>query len=93
MGLYICSAVLAESEKGRDGPEATLLVEDGKHEGGSPRSLCLMAPESDRNAGCLAPSLAVWSEPCGPNGLPDTKICNCFHTSASSKSPELPTKS
>lgn len=56
-------AVLAESEKGWDGPEATLLVEDREQEGGSPRSPCPMAPESDRNPGYLASSLAVWSEP------------------------------
>lgn len=46
----ICPAVLAESEKGRDGPEATVLGEDGEHEGGSPRSPCSMASESETQA-------------------------------------------
>lgn len=71
----ICPAVLAESEKG-EGREATLLVEDGEHEGDSPRSPCPMAPESDSNPGYLALSLAVWSEVCGLSSLPGTKTCN-----------------
>lgn len=32
-----------------------------------------MAPESDRNLGYLAPSLAVWSEACGLSSLPGTE--------------------
>lgn len=48
-------------------------MQDGEHEGDSPRSPCRMAPESDRNLGYLAPSLAVWSEACGLSSLPGTE--------------------
>lgn len=86
----MCPAALAGSEKGRDGPQATLLEE---HEGGRPRSPCPLAPELDTNQAVWLPAWLCGQNPLALIACQTHKNSNCAHTPAPWKSPGLPAKS